>query len=309
MQLEDGFDLVPMARFLANLMENPSMRAVEELYGFLEHGKMPITPDGHFLAYKAVNPDYTDIHTGTISNRIGEKPWMARNKVDDRSHITCSRGYHVCSFDYLPHFAHNNGHVMICKVNPRDVVSIPRDYNDTKMRVSTYEVVDEHEGYYTANRENVLTNTTVATDEEPFLVIIEGTSPDVQRYARRSQAFEAAETALTYPHTETVTIKNGVTGVELETLENENFEGYEEDNFEDEEEEEFEEELDPTYEIVSANNLSEFDAGEERVYLSGLSDLGDAKKTAFDAVQDGEISDSIVKVRDEDTGEVHLTIS
>jgi hypothetical protein len=309
-QLDEGFNLVPMARFLANLMENPSYRSVEELYGFLEYGKMPITEDGCFLAYKAVNPDYTDIYTGTISNRIGEKPWMPRNKVDDNSAITCSRGYHVCSFDYLPCFAHNNGHVMICKINPRDVVSIPTDYNHTKMRVCTYEVVDEYEGYYTANRENVLTNTTVATDEEPFLVIIEGTSPGVERYARRSQAFEAAETALTYPHTETVTIKNGVTGVVLETLENEDFEGYEDEaDYDDFDEEEEEEEIEPSYEIVSADDPSDFETGEARVYLSGLSDLARAKNTAFNAVQDGQITDSIVKVQDEDTGEVHLTLS
>jgi hypothetical protein len=32
---------------------------------------------------------------------------------------------------------------MVCKVNPKNVVSIPADYNNSKMRVCEYEVIDE----------------------------------------------------------------------------------------------------------------------------------------------------------------------
>lgn len=146
--LEEGFDLVPMANFLSNLMSNPSRTAVQELYSFLEKGNMPITPDGCFMAYKAVRADYKDIHSGTFDNSVGQICEMPRNQVDDNRDRTCSAGLHFCSFDYLPHFANANGHVMLLKINPRDVVSIPADYNDTKGRCSRYEVVGEYEGYY-----------------------------------------------------------------------------------------------------------------------------------------------------------------
>ena len=149
--LDEGFDLVPMARFLENLMANPSYRAVNELYSFLEKGEMPITPDGHFMAYKAVRADYKDIHSGTFDNSIGQVCSMPRNAVDDDKNRTCSSGLHFCSFAYLPHFAHANGHVMLLKINPADVVSIPADYNDTKGRCAKYEVVGEYEGYYKEN--------------------------------------------------------------------------------------------------------------------------------------------------------------
>ena len=47
--LQDGFPIEPLANFMQNMMENPSYRAVNELYGFLEKNRLPITPDGHFL--------------------------------------------------------------------------------------------------------------------------------------------------------------------------------------------------------------------------------------------------------------------
>lgn len=146
--LDEGFDLVPMAKFLENLMENPSYRAVTELYSFLEKGNMPITPDGHFMAYKAVRADFKDIHSGTMDNSVGRVVEMPRNGVDDDKNRTCSAGLHFCSFEYLPHFAHAQGHVVLVKINPRDVVAIPADYNDTKGRTCRYEVTGEYEGYY-----------------------------------------------------------------------------------------------------------------------------------------------------------------
>lgn len=145
--LDEGFDLVPMAKFLNNLMQNPSKRAVDELYGFLQKGQLPITPDGYFLAYKAVRADYKDIHSGTFDNSIGQKPSMPRNSVDDNKDRTCSEGLHFCSVEYLKSFAQRDGHVMILKINPRDVVSIPADYHDTKGRCSDYEVISEYDNF------------------------------------------------------------------------------------------------------------------------------------------------------------------
>ena len=173
---KEGFDLKPMARFLENLSLNPSYRAVKELYSFLEVGKMPITPDGCFLAFKAVRADYKDIHSGTFDNSIGQVVSMPRNKVDEDSSQTCSAGLHVCSFDYLPYFAHANGHVVLCKVNPRDVVAIPQDYHNTKMRVCQYEVVSEYADYYKEHA-NVLANSVLASMED-FPFEVEGLDED-----------------------------------------------------------------------------------------------------------------------------------
>ena len=138
---QDGFPIEPMINFMENLMLNPSKRAVTELYTFLEKGNLPITPDGHFLAYKKIRQDYTDCHSGTMDNSVGKVVEMERNFVDDDQNRTCSTGLHFCSREYLNHFGGER--IVIVKINPRDVVSIPADYNNTKGRACRYEVIDE----------------------------------------------------------------------------------------------------------------------------------------------------------------------
>ncbi|MCK9371217.1 hypothetical protein M0R04_14995 [Candidatus Dojkabacteria bacterium] len=137
----EGFDITPMTNLLANLYSNVSKKAIDELYDFLEFGKLPITPDGHFLAYKRVNENYTSCHDGRTDNSIGNVVSMERRDVDDRSEVTCSYGLHICSFDYLAHYS--GAKVIVVKVNPADVVSIPTDYDNTKARVCRYEVIGE----------------------------------------------------------------------------------------------------------------------------------------------------------------------
>lgn len=135
-----------MLRFLANMYQNTSRSAIHGLFGFLKANDLPFTPDGHFLAYKKVRYDYFDIHSGTFDNSIGKTAEMPRNKVDDNPDKTCSTGLHICSKDYLPHYGSSDSkvnRVIVCKVNPADVVSVPRDYNNAKMRCCRYEVVDE----------------------------------------------------------------------------------------------------------------------------------------------------------------------
>lgn len=141
-------DAWPLTRFLEKLQKNVSKTVVDNLYAFLETGGLPLTEDGDFLAYKAVRDTYMDIHSGKFRNRIGDVCEMPRNQVDEDRNRTCSSGLHVCSFDYLPNFSHADGHVMVCKVSPADVVAIPSDYNNTKMRVSRYVVFDEVLNYY-----------------------------------------------------------------------------------------------------------------------------------------------------------------
>jgi hypothetical protein len=141
--LQEGWPVEPMLRFLENVSKNPADYSKEELYLFLEKNRLPITEDGCFLAYKVVKDDYMDCHTGTIRNAIGDKPQMKREEVDPIRDHHCSRGLHFCSLGYIQHFGGSNSRLMIVKINPADVVSIPSDYQNTKGRCWTYEVVDE----------------------------------------------------------------------------------------------------------------------------------------------------------------------
>ena len=143
---QEGFPIEPMVRFMENLMLNPSKRSVDQVYGFLEKNNLPITEDGYFLAYKKVSRDYMDIHSNTINNSIGQVIVMDRNLVDDNPDSHCSTGLHFCSESYLKSFGSGGDPVMILKINPADVVSIPTDYNGAKGRCCKYEVSAEVSG-------------------------------------------------------------------------------------------------------------------------------------------------------------------
>lgn len=139
--MDDGFDIQPMVRFVNNLMSNPSNRAIQETYAFLEVCNLPITEDGCFIAYKRIRDNWMDVYSNTLDNHIGNIVAMPRNQVDDVSERTCSHGLHVCSIGYLTHYTGNR--LVAVKVNPRNVVSIPTDYENSKMRVCEYTVVQE----------------------------------------------------------------------------------------------------------------------------------------------------------------------
>jgi hypothetical protein len=162
----EGFDAEPITLFLANLMANPSKTAVDELYDWLEGTSLPITEDGYFLAYKRVRDDYGSFYDdGKTLNRVGDKPSMPRNKVDDNRNRTCSQGLHFCSLSYLPYYYGGQGRVVIVKVNPADVVSIPSDYDHAKGRAWTYEVIGEHED---GERKEALHTPVVSAKGEPL---------------------------------------------------------------------------------------------------------------------------------------------
>lgn len=141
--VKQGFNATPLLLFLENLMDNPSKRAVDELYGFLEASQLPITEDGHFLAYKSIRDNYTDHHTGTMDNSVGTIVQMPRNQVDEDKDRTCSYGLHFAAHEYAKGFG--GGRMVVLKINPADVVAIPSDYNNQKGRACKYLILEEVE--------------------------------------------------------------------------------------------------------------------------------------------------------------------
>ena len=146
--MSKGLPFQPLVNFLNNLMENPSMQSQKELYDFLEHENLAITSDGHFLAYKAVRSDFKDKYRGTFDNSIGNVVTMQRAKVDDNRARGCSDGLHAGALNYVASYGsvENGDRIVIVKINPRDVVSVPSDCNCEKLRTCRYEVIAEYEG-------------------------------------------------------------------------------------------------------------------------------------------------------------------
>jgi hypothetical protein len=136
----------PLIAFLENVMENPSYRAVQGLFEWVEKSSLPITPDGYILAWKAVREDYTSIHQtpGRVYDHTpGNIVEMPRNECDEDPEQTCSTGLHFCSANYLRNYAGGGNRFVVVKVHPRDVTAIPKEYGCEKGRCCCYEVVGE----------------------------------------------------------------------------------------------------------------------------------------------------------------------
>lgn len=132
-------------KFYLPFLENPSKTAVTRLFDFLEANDIEITPDGHFLAWKVIRDDWTDCYTGKFDNSIGKLVKMPRTHVVEDENQTCEAGLHVCARSYIKHFRWGDQKLVVVKVHPRDVVSIPVDYGNAKMRTCQYKVIKEVE--------------------------------------------------------------------------------------------------------------------------------------------------------------------
>jgi hypothetical protein len=162
--------------FLEKLYQNPSKRSVEQLFQFLSHKLLPITESGNFIAYKGTGSEGWSIsgntqtvvlkgktdERGRIFNGVGEEIEVARNQVDDNPEHHCSFGLHAGSWDYASSFGH--GRVCVVEINPKDVVSVPKDCGCQKARVCAYTVVEEVKSELNSAGVDTSTGTCESTD-------------------------------------------------------------------------------------------------------------------------------------------------
>lgn len=140
-------DFLPLLRFWRKLKENPSENSRKQLYTYMMANKMNITEQGDIVFEKGVRrkaggaPDQlVDGHTGDVDYSIGKVVSMSREKVNDNPNETCSRGLHVAPPDYVRQF-YKQDIIIECIVDPKDVVSVPVDYNQRKVRVCRLQVM------------------------------------------------------------------------------------------------------------------------------------------------------------------------
>jgi hypothetical protein len=83
--------------------------------------------------------------------RIGDELRMDRGKVDDRRENTCSFGFHFASLKYASTWTRHDA-LLLMKIDPADIVSIPNDYGNQKGRTCAYMVAGVHLENETATR-------------------------------------------------------------------------------------------------------------------------------------------------------------
>lgn len=155
--LNKGLPFEPIANYMERKMRNPSARAIKELYNFLEHKNMPLTPEGKIIAYKGVQDNYYSVmgntstvvlkgtvdEGGHILNKVGETIEIARSSCDDDFRNGCSFGIHAGSMTYAKGWGKR---VLLVEIDPADVVSVPEDCSCQKLRCCKYKVLAEFTG-------------------------------------------------------------------------------------------------------------------------------------------------------------------
>jgi hypothetical protein len=152
------------ALFLHYLQENPSQNSKDQLYTFVEKNGLELTPGGELVFYKGVNkaegknadagfefqstrsgPEADGVavdgvpQSGFIGQSVGSEVTMPRSTVKDQPQVHCSTGLHCGTTKYIKDVMKAQ-HLVKVVVNPRDVVSVPTDYDAQKVRVCRYTV-------------------------------------------------------------------------------------------------------------------------------------------------------------------------
>lgn len=151
-------DWQPLIKFYEKVMTNLNQHTREQLYRWLNQQQITITPEGDFIGYKGVKPRKSDdnyewesisqgraivdgkIYDGNIPNDVGAVVEMPRNEVQHDPKVGCHTGLHAGTWRYAKDFS--QGAVLRVAINPRDVVSVPTDCNDAKLRTCRYTVLE-----------------------------------------------------------------------------------------------------------------------------------------------------------------------
>lgn len=116
----------------------------QAIVDFVSKTDMPVTVDGNILGYRRVvttSSGIRDGYSGKVPNELHTSVSMCREMVDSNGAISCSRGLHVGTAQYVSSYTGDVLHLVM--VHPEDVVSVP--YSDrTKLRTSKYTILYQY---------------------------------------------------------------------------------------------------------------------------------------------------------------------
>ena len=143
---ENSYNVTPLIERITNSLDNPmNKESIKDLLTFLGENELPVTVNGNILAFKVVNRTpkcFTDCHTKLVEQYIGDVIEMDPEQVDNNRNIHCSTGLHVCSIAYARNFMSYGGALLLVKVAPEDICSVPTD-TSSKVRCSKYQILGE----------------------------------------------------------------------------------------------------------------------------------------------------------------------
>lgn len=157
---EDGdAEAYAWAKFFEKLAANPNKAVAEQLGRWMKATgeDWEITEDGNFLGYRGVmknaegervskfkgtaRVDGELFENTNIPNPVGATVTMPRTEVTFDPNNACAAGLHVGTKGYARSWG-STGEVLVIEVDPTNVVSVPHDAGDAKIRVCAFDIVD-----------------------------------------------------------------------------------------------------------------------------------------------------------------------
>lgn len=168
-KIQSGEEWKRLVRFALNLSDNPSHRAQEAVWEWVQRHGVSITEDGRLMGYKGLTHDHLSVWSGPnnfingvlygepgkpvqVPHEVGSVISKRRADVDDGP-AACSTGLHVGAYNYASTFMDVHGSTRgtdwegagtfaLLAFNPRDVVNAGSGGLDVKIRVCEYEVME-----------------------------------------------------------------------------------------------------------------------------------------------------------------------
>lgn len=150
--------------FIKKLNSNVDVFIRQQLLKFIEYlnrsnkSKLTLSKNGNLLLYKAVKKVNDNVfrpfHKGIggyvngefskqLYQKIGDVVTMKRKDVEANPSSPCSQGLHCGTWEYAKYFGEYDSPVLLCEVNPEDVVSVPYDCDSQKIRCSKYKIIKQ----------------------------------------------------------------------------------------------------------------------------------------------------------------------
>ena len=134
-----------LSRLIQRLAKtNNSPELNQSIVDFVSKTDMPVTVDGNILGYRRVVTTPSGIrdgHSRSVPNELHTSVSMCRELVDGNGKVSCSRGLHVGTAQYVGSYYGDILHLVM--VHPEDIVSVP--YTDrSKLRTSKYTILYQY---------------------------------------------------------------------------------------------------------------------------------------------------------------------
>lgn len=139
--------LVGPAKLIERMAVTSLEHTAQDVLSFVKRGDLPITNDGNIIAYKRLDSKtmdglkgYTDVHSRTVFQCVGDVVQMDAARVDHNRRKDCSVGLHIARRGYLRTFS--GAHTVVVLIRPEDVIAVPHNTPD-KVRVAKYQIIFE----------------------------------------------------------------------------------------------------------------------------------------------------------------------